>query len=505
MKLGNTDISNAYLGITEIKKVMLGTTEVWTSTPPSGEAVYTTPGTYQWVCPPRVTSVSAVAVGGGGGGIPSTSGGRGGGGGGLGWKNNIPVVPGQTYTVVVGAGGQSTNTASPGGASYFINLSTVAGLGGAPGTTATALVAGGGFVGDGGGNGGNAGTSTTTSTGGGGGAGGYTGNGGSGSRGYTTTAANGSPGSGGGGGGGGGGGTGDASGAGGGVGIFGEGASGVGGAGSSGDAFPGTGGSGGANGSANPGSTSTPSTGGNFGGGGGGADNINVSGGVYESGPGGSGAVRIVWSENRIMYPTVKIPPDLFFSHNGITSITLSSAILPGDLIVIYYFSEDEGITSTPQTPPGISDFTLAVAAADAEDAEGLIYYKIAQASDAGRAILDTNTGPVRVVAGVFKFNNPVQTVELVVANVQATISTPTMQTVNLLSHTGTILALAAFGGTSTVAENTSIPLTDIPTGNIDVVFQYKIYKDTDPRESFTVDMPDEGNNFMGSIALKIT
>jgi hypothetical protein len=33
-----------------------------------------------------------------------------GGGGGLGWKNNITVVPGQEYTVVVGRGGYRDTT-----------------------------------------------------------------------------------------------------------------------------------------------------------------------------------------------------------------------------------------------------------------------------------------------------------------------------------------------------------------------------------------------------------
>jgi hypothetical protein len=303
MKLGNTDISKAYLGITEIKKVILGTTEVWTSFLSFGQEIYTTPGTYSWTAPAGVTSVSVVAVGGGGGGLASASGGRGGGGGGLGWKNNIPVVPGQTYTVVVGPGGQGTNSSSPGGVSYFIDLSTVRGDGGAAGTTGTSLVAGGGFVGDGGGNGGNAGTSNTSTTGGGGGAGGYSGNGGNGGNGTGSTSTSaGQNGTGGGGGGGGGGGSADASGGGGGVGLFGEGANGTGGDGSTANAGPGGGGSGGANGSASPGSATRPSTGGLYGGGGGGADNTNASVGAYESGPGGSGAVRIIWGTG-VSYP----------------------------------------------------------------------------------------------------------------------------------------------------------------------------------------------------------
>ena len=53
-----------------------------------------------WTCPTNVTSVSVVCIGGGGGGNGGGFGigGAGGGGGGLGYKNNISVTPGQTYT-----------------------------------------------------------------------------------------------------------------------------------------------------------------------------------------------------------------------------------------------------------------------------------------------------------------------------------------------------------------------------------------------------------------------
>ena len=61
------------------------------------------------------TSYSAGQYGGGGGGSSVAAGGGGGGaGGGLVWKNDIPVTPGSTYTVVVGAGGAA-------GASYAMN------------------------------------------------------------------------------------------------------------------------------------------------------------------------------------------------------------------------------------------------------------------------------------------------------------------------------------------------------------------------------------------------
>ena len=134
-----------------------------------GQQEYTTPGTYSWVAPEGVTSVSVVTIGGGGAGgamcqnqtLPFRM--AGGGGGGTGWKNNIPVTPGVSYTVVVGAGQSSvsanvTINVYPGrhttGNSYFIDLSTVAGFGGSgPTSAASANSVGGIFVGDGGGNG----------------------------------------------------------------------------------------------------------------------------------------------------------------------------------------------------------------------------------------------------------------------------------------------------------------------------------------------------------------
>ena len=54
-----------------------------------GEALYATAGTYSWVAPAGVTSVSVVAIGAGGSG-----GCFGGSGGGLGYKNNYTVIPG---------------------------------------------------------------------------------------------------------------------------------------------------------------------------------------------------------------------------------------------------------------------------------------------------------------------------------------------------------------------------------------------------------------------------
>lgn len=256
-----------------------------------GQAEYTTPGTYTWVAPADVTSVSVVCVGGGGGGGPSSvDASSGGGGGGLGWKNNISVTPGVGYTVVVGAGG---NISADGQISYFINSSLVRGSGGNKGNSGTvAGGGGGGYIGDGGGNGGQGGSSTTVDStngqseaGAGGGAGGYSGNGGVGAG--TNLFITGATGQGGGGGGGGSPDTG-AAGGGGGVGLLGQDTNGNGGVGILGQGGGGSGGGGGG---------STPN-GGAYGGGGAGSD-------ATTSGTGAPGAVRIIWGYGRSFPSTV--------------------------------------------------------------------------------------------------------------------------------------------------------------------------------------------------------
>ena len=252
------------------------------TTEATGQQEYTTPGSYTWTCPANVTKVSAVSIGGGGGGESDDF--KAGGGGGLGWKNNIPVIPGQTYTVVVGDGGtQSAAGGNDGGDSYFINATTVKG-----GKGKGANQGGGDFVGDGGGNGG-----TYHTYGGGGGAGGYSGDGNSETGGSAGRgSANGLTGGGAGGGG---------------VGIMGEGSSGAnkpwnnnygqtmeGGGGGSGGA-DGTDGtcptfSGGYSGGV------TGGPGGNYGGGAGGCSGSPET---KLSGNGGKGAVRLIWGEGR--------------------------------------------------------------------------------------------------------------------------------------------------------------------------------------------------------------
>lgn len=263
---------------------------------PQGQISYTSAGTYTFTVPNRVSNVSVVAVGGGGAGSSSATTGvsRGGGGGALSYVNNIPVVAGSSYTVVVGAAGLYSSQ-SPGGNSRFANSSAnlcIAG-GGQSGSTSGVEGVGGIVILGTGGEGGRGGLyqGGYGGGGGGGGAGGYAGAGGNGSAGGGT--------GGNGVGGGGGGGTAiwnapflsfaQPSYGGGGVGILGQGPNGAGGTNVGGDSAAGGGGSGGA--------TATYSAAGEYGG-----------GGIFGTSPGAVGAVRIIWGVGRL-FPSTNTAP----------------------------------------------------------------------------------------------------------------------------------------------------------------------------------------------------
>ena len=252
----------------------------------NGSALFTSgtsaDATGYWTAPAGVNLVHVVCVG---GGACNNYQAQAGGGGGLGWKNNIVVVPGQSYYYRVGKGGRQfgsvNQTYQTNRHSYFISQSTVMGRGGPGGYP------GGTYVGDGGGNGGAGQGAGTYHECGGGGAGGYTGNGGNGKSGTTGQAGSGS-------GGGAGGSMANSGGysiGGGGVGVYGQGANGIGGyAAIHPNQHPSTtSAGGGGSGGETPNSTYGHSDAGDYGGGGGGG------GSGIGGGDAGGGAVRIIW------------------------------------------------------------------------------------------------------------------------------------------------------------------------------------------------------------------
>lgn len=278
-----------------------------------GQQAYTTAGTYTFVVPTGITSVSAVVVGGGGRGADNggTNAASGGGGGGLGYKNNMTVTSGGSVTITVGAGGCTTTP--NGGLSRFCGqghtIQATGGLGGINARTGGTF-SGTGVTGGTGGTGG-AGAGTFNPGSGGAGAAGYAGNGGNGG----VPGGNGTNGAGGGGGGAGGSGNYNVfpnyfqwgGGGGGGVGLLGQGPNGAGGARDSNNASIG----GGAGSCGAAGSTAGNQfgyAGGLYGGGGGGGGYYvcqcvcSVSFGT--GGVGRSGAVRVIWPGTTRSFPS---------------------------------------------------------------------------------------------------------------------------------------------------------------------------------------------------------
>lgn len=127
------------------------------ATQPQGIVNFTTSQT--WAVPTNVTSIDIFLAGGGGGGgiygrVGDANGGGGGGGGGY-TKNyyKIPVTPGQSIPVVVGAGGEKGSTG--GSSSVVVNGATYYASGGSGGNSgsSTSNFSSGGSGGSGGGNG----------------------------------------------------------------------------------------------------------------------------------------------------------------------------------------------------------------------------------------------------------------------------------------------------------------------------------------------------------------
>jgi hypothetical protein len=116
-----------------------------------GSQTFTTAGANTFVAPSGVTLVTVECWGGGGaGGGNASSNGTGGGGGGGAYRKtiNVSVVPGNSYTITVGAGGVPNVSAGLGGTSSAVLVSTVTAAGGNGGTfTGTSGVGGTGGTG----------------------------------------------------------------------------------------------------------------------------------------------------------------------------------------------------------------------------------------------------------------------------------------------------------------------------------------------------------------------
>ena len=160
---------------------------------PEGDSLFMMPGTWDWICPPGIDTISVVCIGAGGGqGAASPQDADGGGGGGLAYKNNISVTAGTIYSVTVGKGGAKGTGGGAGGAGGSSSFggwgATVSAGGGNGGSGSGGSGGNGGGPGgsyDGGGTGGKGG-SYNPAQGGGGGAGGYSGNGGAGQSSYAS-------------------------------------------------------------------------------------------------------------------------------------------------------------------------------------------------------------------------------------------------------------------------------------------------------------------------------
>jgi hypothetical protein len=125
---GNVILDNPNLGGLIVGRPWIASELVQTLT------TFTTVATTDWTAPNYTTSVEYLVVGGGGGaGNGYDNAGGGGGGAGMMLTGNLTVVPGQTYTVIVGAGGaggadtRTNNAGTAGNISVFASITALGG------------------------------------------------------------------------------------------------------------------------------------------------------------------------------------------------------------------------------------------------------------------------------------------------------------------------------------------------------------------------------------------
>lgn len=475
------------------------------------------PATYSLVVPTGVTSIVAIAIGAGGGGggvsAAATSSAAGGGGGALSYSNAITVTPGETLTVVVGAGGTAgANTGATGGNggdSYIRRSATdlLLAKGGSGGGGNTAALTGGGGaggdaasgVGDTKNSGGAGGARAVNDRGGGGGgAAGYSGTGGAG--GFSTTV----PTAGAGGGGGGGyfgansaGTTSNQGGGGGGVQFYGSGSNGI--AGIAGNSTVSrNGGLGSSNGSTAGGSAQSI----NPGGGGGGA---SIAGAALAGVAGADGAVRILWGATK-SFPSTGVTSNtvtLFASAVSNTStITVPSGVEAGDFMVLFD-TAFSGSSPTLVTPSG---FTAVVSNTGSNGRIATSYKQVLSSADAGTTLtgMDGATSDNKILL-VFRGTNGYGFDSLLFNAVDTSISTSSISASDIGPSPvdsyaqGITVTVGAFYGSTGITPGTHISFSGATfVQGVSNVFYagYSIYTQaTTDAKIGSISLADRGTN----------
>jgi hypothetical protein len=131
LRITGADSSNAVAGSVEFDDFQFNQDGLFLK-----QTTYDTAGTFTWICPANVFVARVTLIGGGGGGsvgatLNNANGGGGGGGGGQLQQSLVPVTPGTSYAIVVGAGG----AAEANGSDSTFATTTVVAKGGTHGTT----------------------------------------------------------------------------------------------------------------------------------------------------------------------------------------------------------------------------------------------------------------------------------------------------------------------------------------------------------------------------------
>jgi hypothetical protein len=190
----------------------------------------------------------------------------------------------------------------------------------------------------------------------------------------------------------------------------------------------------------------------------------------------------------------------LVSSNTGAISTTIPLDIQDGD-IAIFYASAHGTAVNTEVIPSG---FTLVQEDLDSADSVMMSGYKLLVAADAGVTLTGYNESREYCAVIVFRPNWTVASISSFSVNGQATISTPSSQTidVSLAPSNLAILSLAFMSCTTTLVPTTP-GMTALGVDTASDAF-YKIFDSTAVAESITVSMPDEGDNVIQSWGIAI-